>query len=485
MKKLPEQFLDLMKIHFNNEFSAFVESFEMESSTSIRYNPNKYNISDKKNLFENSQEIPWAKNAFYLDSRPKFILDPMFHAGAYYVQEASSMIIEQVFDQHIPSRENLTILDLCAAPGGKSSHILSLIDNSSILVANELVKLRNSILQENLIKWGNDNIIVSQADTYKFKNLTQIFDVILIDAPCSGEGMMRKDDTAIQEWSMENVKQCAARQKNIFDDVIASLKDGGVLIYSTCTFNEAENEDNSDYLIEKYDLEVLVLELKEEWGISQSHKGNKYGYHFYPHKSKGEGFYINIFRKKNQADVNEIDEFDQNDDEELAYKNLAKTRLPSTKYRANRDAILQKSKEKEFVLDNKIKNYILNPENYTFYNLENRIFALNSDFDQLYKILKKNFQITHFGVEIGEIFGKKFKFAQSLAMSNVCNLEKFESVELNLVEALQYLRRENFDLDCNEGWLLLKYNSIVLGWVNKIQNRFNNYYPKEWRIKHL
>ena len=220
--------------------------------TSVRSNPEKiFNI--QHSIFNAQLEkVLWSSNGYYLFERPSFTLDPLFHAGAYYVQEASSMFLEEVLKQTVDLTRPLRVLDLCAAPGGKSTLIQSVISKDSLLVSNEVIKTRVNILAENIAKWGAPNVIVTNNDPSDFKRLPGYFDVIVVDAPCSGSGLFRKDPNAINEWSENNVALCAQRQQRSLADILPSLKEGGVLIYSTCSYSQSEDEDISNWLQKEY-----------------------------------------------------------------------------------------------------------------------------------------------------------------------------------------------------------------------------------------
>src|SRR5215203_3380652 len=273
-----------------------------EQITSIRINPLKWSKPDDKRLagenihhspFTIHSQVPWSSYGYYLSQRPSFTFDPLFHSGCYYVQEASSMFLEQALKQSEDLSKTLRVLDLCAAPGGKSTHIQSLISAESLLVSNEVIRNRTGILKQNIIKWGCENVVVTNNDPQHFSKLEGFFDVIIIDAPCSGSGLFRKDAEAIDEWSEENVWLCCGRQKRIIADSIACLKKDGILIYSTCSYSKEEDEDIADWLVKEWDMENIKLTIKENWGIveSQSEKSKSVGYRFFPDKLKGEGFY--------------------------------------------------------------------------------------------------------------------------------------------------------------------------------------------------
>lgn len=278
--QLPEAFITRTKALLGNEWNAFEQALNQERPISIRLNPQK--SKEISFDFEVESPVPWASNAYYLSSRPVFTLDPLFHAGCYYVQEASSMFPEHFIKNYI--HESVKVLDLCAAPGGKSTHLSATLPEGSLLVSNEVIRSRVNILSENLIKWGNPNTIVTNNDPKDIGKLKAYFDVIVCDLPCSGEGMFRKDPVAVSEWSVNNVKRCAERQRQIINDVFPALKPGGILIYSTCTYNREENEDNIDWICKTFETELLEEPRR-----------------FMPHKIKGEGFFIAGLRKTGEG----------------------------------------------------------------------------------------------------------------------------------------------------------------------------------------
>lgn len=255
MQQLPEKFVEKVRSLIPQEAELFFDAIANEPATTIRLNPLK-----KTEAFTYAESVPWISHARYLDKRPSFVADPLFHAGAYYVQEASSMFITKIIE-HITSKNSSKcyVLDLCAAPGGKSTLLLDHLDDSCLLVANEIIKSRVNILEENCIKWGRSNLMVTNNDPKDFTSLTNFFDIIVVDAPCSGEGMFRKDKNAISEWSEENVQLCSHRQQRILADVLPALKPGGFLIYSTCTFNTSENEDNVLWMEKEFGLKSVEI----------------------------------------------------------------------------------------------------------------------------------------------------------------------------------------------------------------------------------
>ena len=298
---LPEEFKNYAKESLGEKNSSILLN-EIEQGadiTSIRINPFKRGFSP-----EGLEGIAWSSLGHYLPERPVFTLDPVFHAGGYYVQEASSMYMELVRDAIEADfggsffSSNINALDLCAAPGGKSTHLVSLLGDDSILVSNEVIKSRATILADNIAKWGTDNVIVTNNDPSDFSAFEEFFHLIIVDAPCSGEGLFRKDPQAVEEWSPANVNLCAQRQQRILADIWAALKPGGYLVYSTCTYNKYENDGNLKFLQENFNASILTLSSctnASKSGIMLTPMG---GLQFIPGKVKGEGQFMAIVRKE-------------------------------------------------------------------------------------------------------------------------------------------------------------------------------------------
>ncbi len=284
---------------------AFVAAHSAsERITSVRFNAEKLAFADNDlttaSFHTPMQAVPWCPSAFYLEVRPSFTFDPLFHAGLYYVQEASSMFLWEVLRQTVGEHtKDKKVLDLCAAPGGKSTLLASYFKDGFV-VSNEVIKSRANILSENITKWGTGNVVVTNNDPAHFQRLDNFFDVMVIDAPCSGSGLFRKDETAMDEWSAEAVALCSHRQQRIIADAYLCLRQNGVLIYSTCSYSAEENENVLDWMVEHFDLEPVTLQVNEEWNIvaSSSSKYQAPGYRFYPDKVKGEGLFIAAFVKK-------------------------------------------------------------------------------------------------------------------------------------------------------------------------------------------
>ena len=286
----------------DERFERYLQSFEEEPPVSIRLNPRKTEVSGKRLAVIEGEEVPWCRNAYYLKSRPNFTFDPLFHAGCYYVQEAASMFLDEVLRQHQPPSTNsqaLTALDMCAAPGGKSTLLRSALPEDCVLFSNEPIRNRASILAENIQKWGYPNCHVTNAYPKDYSRSKLRFDIILCDVPCSGEGMFRKDEATIHEWSPQNVEKCWRLQRDIVSDAWQCLNEGGLFIYSTCTFNTKENEENIRWMLEEYEAEVLKVEVKPEWNITGSllEGFHEPVYRFIPGITKGEGLFMCAMRK--------------------------------------------------------------------------------------------------------------------------------------------------------------------------------------------
>jgi len=292
MAQLPEEFIQETRLVMGEErFISYMEAFNEEAPTSIRLNP-KYNLGAKP-----QHAVPWCEEGFYLEGRPQFTFDPLFHAGCYYVQEAASMFVTQILRQSGDCPQSA--LDLCAAPGGKSTALRSVLPPDCVLISNEPIGARAQILLENVTKWGGTNHIVSNNYPRDFRKAKLKFDVILCDVPCSGEGMFRRDPNTISEWSLQNVEKCWRLQREIVADAWECLNPGGLLIYSTCTFNTKENEENVRWIIDTYDAEILEIPIKPEWHITGSllEGFDAPVYRFIPGITQSEGLFMAVFRK--------------------------------------------------------------------------------------------------------------------------------------------------------------------------------------------
>ncbi|MBS0026914.1 methyltransferase RsmF C-terminal domain-like protein [Chitinophaga sp. 22321] len=429
-----------------------------EKITSLRLNPTKIKSPGKaqhvlQSLSANGvTQVPWSTEGYYLPARPSFTFDPFFHAGAYYVQEASSMFLEQAVRATVDLSAPLKVLDLCAAPGGKSTLLQSLISPESILVANEVIKPRAALLADNLTKWGAANAVVSNNDPRDFSRLPGYFDLVVVDAPCSGSGLFRRDPDLVTEWSPENVTLCSQRQQRIMADVLPAVKEDGIVIYSTCSFSAAEDEEILDWLADHFELENIPVPLQEAWGIvpTVTNKRNCTGYRFYPDRLSGEGFFIACFRKRGGDTM----------------------RKPKD---AKRATLTPRQREV-------IAPWLNIPDGYQYFPHQEEVLLLPPLLAAEMPLLQQQLYIRKAGVKAGQPGQKELIPDHQLAASMLVS-ENLPAVSLNLPQALQYLRKEDPGVETDvRGWALVRYEGMNLGWAKFLPNRMNNYYPKELRI---
>jgi 16S rRNA C967 or C1407 C5-methylase (RsmB/RsmF family)/NOL1/NOP2/fmu family ribosome biogenesis protein len=465
--QLPQQLLDSLTGVAGFDKEAFVQVHESgEQVTSVRVNAvkaamvngewSKGQIPLKIDHLDLSSvnKIPWSSNGYYLPERPAFIFDPLIHAGAYYVQEASSMFVEQALTQTTDVGQPLRVLDLCAAPGGKSTLLQSLISADSLLVSNEVIKSRAAILEENCIKWGGANVIVTNADPTAFERLENFFDVIVIDAPCSGSGLFRREREAIGEWSEQNVELCYQRQQRILAAVLPALKAGGVLIYSTCSYSKEEDENIADWLMDTFSVDSLPLAIDASWGIveTQSDKHQAYGYRFFPYKIKGEGFFISCFRKQDGG---------------------------RSALKPPKKSLLQKASKNETGI---VQSWLLQGSPVQLWKQKEEILAFPQQLEKELLTIVDNVYVRRAGIAIGKIAGSDLVPDHALALSTIIS-PSIVAVTLKKEDALQYLRREEVSLSIShKGWTLVQFEEYNMGWIKVLPNRINNYYPQSWRI---
>lgn len=294
MTQLPIDFTDMARRTMGEErFDCYLKAFETDAPVSIRLNPEK-----AKELTADGERVPWCRNAYYLPQRPNFTYDPLLHAGCYYVQEAGSMFLDTVMQQWVPDAP-VVMIDFCAAPGGKSLLARTAVAAGSVMFSNEPMRNRANILAENVEKWGYADHFVTNNFPRDYRRAKMIADVVLCDVPCSGEGMFRKDEATIREWSMQNVEKCARLQREIVADAWSCLADGGLFIYSTCTFNTHEDEENIQWMMDELGAEVLPVKVDAAWNITGSLLDgfSQPVYRFIPGISKGEGLFLCVLRK--------------------------------------------------------------------------------------------------------------------------------------------------------------------------------------------
>ncbi len=450
---LPDSLIQSLQNCNGFDEPAFKQVHESgQQIVSVRINPDKFDIQHC--AFNIDGAVPWSSNGYYLKERPSFTLDPLFHAGAYYVQEASSMFLEQAIRQSCNLTQPLHVLDLCAAPGGKSTLIQSVISADSLLVSNEIIKTRASILAENMSKWGSANVVVTNNEPGHFKRLPHFFDLIVVDAPCSGSGLFRKDPEAINEWSLNNVELCSQRQQRILADVMDSLKPGGILIYSTCSYSTEEDENIADWILQQFEMSSLQISIEKDWGIVEtiSNQNKSFGYRFYPDQVKGEGFFIAVFKKEESVS---------------ASKEIKQKNKPT----------LLSGAEKELV-----NKYVKDPEKYAFIKWQNEVLAFPATLLPSILLLQSALYFKKAGVKIGTIIRNELIPHHEWALSTLSS-NSLQKVEVDQETALQYLRRKDIEVNSNmNGWAVICYSGLSLGLIKILPGRINNYYPKEWRI---
>ena len=435
-------------------FEKFKLAVNQPAQTSIRLNEAKEYLPTWS-----KSPIDWSQQGFRLEERPSFTLDPAFHAGAYYVQEASSMFIDHLLRSiGVPKG---VYLDLAAAPGGKTTLLSSYLGEEGLLVANEVIQARAQVLKENSIKWGLGNIVVTNNDPEHFAPLEGFFDLALVDAPCSGEGMFRKDPNARDEWSADHVQLCALRQKRIMDQAGGLVKAGGYLIYSTCTFNEIENEGMIDFLTTEFTYEPVRLPLHPAWGIQetqvQTEQGLFFGYRFFPHQVQGEGFFITVLKRPDDSfamEPGKIKDFKHQVLKGIQDKESASLDL-------------------ELGLDGSGK----------YYQLNDSYFRIDRRWTRHFERLSQHLSLRYFGVELGKKQKNDWIPSHEWAVS-ILPKNGFSTHSLTLEQALDFLRKNDAEFaDLPIGWVLMTYQNLPLGWIKNLGNRLNNYYPKEWRIR--
>ena len=448
---LPFDFIEQMRPVLGGELDAFLRSLQTERETSVRLN-DKVPFEALSVLHDaGMEEVPWCPDGYYLKRRPQFTLDPLMHAGCYYVQEASSMFLDEVLAQFV--RPDSIVLDMCGAPGGKATLISQFLNEEGLLITNEVVRQRVFILSENIQKWGNGNAVVTHNQARDFGDKAEnLFDCVLVDAPCSGEGLFRKDEGAVDEWSLRNVQMCAERQRDILRYVWPALKPGGILIYSTCTYNPSEDEDNALFIRDTLGADVLKVDIDPAWNITLSARA---GYHFYPHKTRGEGFYLCVFRKRE---------------------------APFTPFRAKAEKTRGSKTVDEL---GELQSWLQHPERWSIRQSDRFTEAYPTRHKELVDWLSTHFTCVSTGFGIGELRGKHVAPQHSLSMLKDFRKEAFPQVELSLEMALAFLRSEALILpDQPSGYLLMTYQGVPLGFVKNIGNHSNNLYPNEWRIRY-
>lgn len=455
--QLPERFVERMRQELGEaEATALCEALATEPSTSIRLNTPKMSCPP----FE-AEAVPWSADGYTLPERPVFTLDPAFHAGAYYVQEASSQFAGYILSQAVGGREQcegLRVLDVCAAPGGKSTHYASLVGEHGLVVANEINRSRAAVLADNARKWGLGNMVVTCNDSAHLGDYEEWFDVVAIDAPCSGEGMFRKSEEACEQWSEANVRMCADRQWEIVENVFDTLRPGGVLIYSTCTFNRDEDEALVQRICDEWGEAIepaQEVDVADEWGAVVGRVGAFQTFRFFPHRVKGEGMFMAVARKAGEP--------------------MSRRRMP----KARREVIAAVEKRSE----QELSRWVKEPKRMRFFSAGDTIYACWAEHYDEIKALSSRLAVIYSGVALGQIFKGKLKPDGALAFYVGLNRDAVATAELSLDEALQFLRKQDMSAEpFVEGVNMVLYKGLPLGFVKRVGARVNNMYPASLRI---
>jgi 16S rRNA C967 or C1407 C5-methylase (RsmB/RsmF family)/NOL1/NOP2/fmu family ribosome biogenesis protein len=466
--QLPKDFESYTRRLFGaDRWQRFEQGLDGEPPVSVRLNPLKVDAASVS-LEGDDGLVPWCALGHYLSSRPAFTFDPLLHAGTYYVQEASSMFLHWVLRQLV--RRPVVLLDLCAAPGGKTMAAQCALPEGSVVMSNEPIVLRSNILAENLAKFGSPHSIVTRNYAADYARAGLRFDVVVADVPCSGEGMFRKDPGAIAEWSQDHVNQCQELQRSIVEDIWPCLRPGGLLIYSTCTFNTLEDEDNVAWIASHLDADFVPLEVHASWQITGPLTGQAPVFRFLPGITRGEGFFLCVLRKRGES----------NDvmaalAESADKKGRARRRGKAAGKEQPTAGPGAQAQEKASWLEG-------------YYNLRQagqRWRAVPKQWTALYDAAASHLNILQAGVTLGTERGRDLVPDASLALSKALRKDACQRVEVDYPSAVSYLRKEAVTLpaDTPKGLVLLCYRGHALGWEKNMGNRANNLYPAEWRIK--
>lgn len=444
--KLPEQFVNQMKMILNDSYSDFEESLQMPSPISIRLNPYKIENDFNLNL---STQIPWCQAAYYLQHRPVFTLDPFFHAGHYYVQEPASMFLDFILKSlEIP--KNCNVLDLCSAPGGKSTLLVSYFSDEAFIHCHEYDPNRAQILKHNLERWGTRNTFVTQGPIEQLSNLNMRYKIILVDAPCSGEGMFRKEPEALKQWSPQKVKACTVMQQNILNIAHKLCEPEGYIIYSTCTYNYEENENQLEGFV--HNSTYKSVQISNPFA-SESFENNLFVYRFFPHKLASEGLTIGVIQK-------------QSDQKPVSFQ--SNSFHPKHKNTIN------------------LEDWINDPAAYQLIRIRDIYFAIHFKHLEKFEYLNSNTKFIGGSIPIGQIKGNIVYPEHALSMSLNLN-SQIQNRDLDLQEALNFLRATYSPTEHHKEtkWVIAKYKTAHLGWFKSNPNGLKNYFPKNQRIRNL
>lgn len=455
--RLPEQFISRMQRELGvAEAEALCAALETEPSTSVRLNPAK--MAEQK---WGGGRVAWSDYGYLLGERPAFTLDPDFHAGAYYVQEASSQFAGYIVSMAVGGAEacmGLRVLDMCAAPGGKSTHYATLVGERGLVVANEINRSRAAVLADNARKWGLGNMVVTCNDSVRVADFEEWFDVVAVDAPCSGEGMFRKSDEACEQWSEANVAMCAERQWEILQNAFRSLKPGGVLLYSTCTFNRTEDEDVVGRACEEFGDELLAVDdipIGDDWGVVMGREGVFQTFRFFPHRLTGEGMFMAVARKAGLA--------------------TSRRRMPKAR-RKVMEAVDKRTAQE-------LSRWVKESEQMRFFAAGDTLYGCRKEHYDEVEALAGTLAVIYSGVAMGQVFKGKLKPDGALALYAGVNHDAVACCEVDEQEALKFLRKQDMDAaQFSEGVNMVLYGGRPLGFVKRVGARVNNMYPNSLRI---
>ena len=455
--RLPEQFISRMQRELGvAEAEALCAALETEPSTSVRLNPAK--MAEQK---WGGGRVAWSDYGYLLGERPAFTLDPDFHAGAYYVQEASSQFAGYIVSMAVGGAEackGLRVLDMCAAPGGKSTHYATLVGERGLVVANEINRSRAAVLADNARKWGLGNMVVTCNDSARVADFEEWFDVVAVDAPCSGEGMFRKSDEACEQWSEANVVMCAERQWEILQNAFRSLKPGGVLLYSTCTFNRTEDEDVVGRACEEFGDELLAVDdipIGDDWGVVTGREGVFQTFRFFPHRLTGEGMFMAVARKAGLA--------------------TSRRRMPKAR-RKVMEAVDKRTAQE-------LSRWVKESEQMRFFAAGDTLYGCRKEHYDEVEALAGTLAVIYSGVAMGQVFKGKLKPDGALALYAGVNHDAVACCEVDEQEALKFLRKQDMDAaQFSEGVNMVLYGGRPLGFVKRVGARVNNMYPNSLRI---
>lgn len=439
MEQLPEGFRESFSADFGEAtYEALERELREESSpVSIRLN------SAKLPKASATGQIPWCPEGRLLEERPIFGADPLWHAGAYYVQEPASMVVAKYLETL--KVEPSLVIDLCAAPGGKSTLLRSRLPQDSLLISNEPERKRAKVLEENILRWGADNTIVTSAYPEALSETGIMADLILVDAPCSGEGMFRKEEAAITGWSLDHVDECARLQRGILRSAWEMLLEGGTLIYSTCTYNRRENEAQLSLLRDDCGAEVIPLPELVGYGVEESEEEAGV-YRFFPHKTHSEGLTCFAVRKGGERPIRC----------EGASRKRKRPRIPEEVKKLEREGLLWSEEESAW--------YSLSPQ-----------WWLTLDLLEAARGVK----ILSTGVRLGMMKGKDFVPDQAWALSpQLSPLIPYRRREVTGEEAFDLIRRQTISSTREPGYYLATYRGVPLTLIKDLGSRVNNLYPK-------